>query len=341
MTIEVQEVDTRTAPEDLLREMHEYYIPMAAEWLPDDPPTPFERQAADWRAIRSDQAAPRWLLRDGGEIAASAVAWMNLEQDLDNSFGWIYVRPQDRGKGYARKLAGPLFDRVTEHKRRRFATYVKEGDAPEKLVERAGLKSAYREKRSRLVMADIDMTMMREWIERSGERAADYELLSLMSPFPDDVVDKYCELQFQMNTAPFEDYERDDEVITPKIWREQEEKNAASFYDVYTYVTVHKPTGDYVGSTSVQTDQLQPDQAWQWETVVHPDHRQLGLGRLLKASMIEKIVSDQPKVDRIDTWNAGSNEPMLNINVAMGFKPILITNTFQGDLAAAREKLRM
>lgn len=341
MSFEIQEVDTRSASEDLLREMHEYYLPLSAEMAPEDPPTPYERRAADWRQIRSDQALPRWLLRVDGGIVASAVAWVGLEQNLENGGGWVYVRPAERGKGYCRVLAGVVFDRLEDMGRRRFDTYVRDGYPAESLVEGAGLKPVYREKRSRLLVSDVDMEMMRSWVERAEERASDYELLPLQIPFPEDVVDKYCDLQFQMNTAPREDYEADDEVLTPKMWRETEAQSAASFHNLITYVAVHKPTGDYVGSTTIQTDQLQPEQAWQWETVVHPDHRNMGLGRLLKAAMIERLVTDWPKVERIDTWNAGSNEPMLNINIAMGFKPIVITNTYQGDLASARTALGM
>ncbi len=55
--------------------------------------------------------------------------------------------------------------------------------------------------------------------------------------------------------------------------------------------------------------------------------------------MMERVVADWPKVERIDTWNAGSNEPMLKINIAMGFKPLVITNMYQGDLATARRNL--
>jgi len=341
MAIRIQEVDTRTAPEDLLREMHEYYIPLSDELLPGDPPTPYERRAADWRRVRSDQSIPRWLLRDNGQIVASAVAWMNLEQNLENGFGWIYVRPADRGKGHARRLAERVFDRLEEHQRIRFDTYVIEGSPPATLCERAGLKMVYREKRSRTVIANIDMTMMRSWIERAGERGADYELLDLEMPFPDDVVDRYCELQFQMNTAPMEDYELDDEVLTPAMWREEERQVAASFNGFLTIVAVHRPSGEFVGSTSVQTDQLQPEQAWQAETIVHLDHRNKGLGRLLKASMIERVVRDWPKINRIDTTNAGSNRPMLNINEAMGYKTIQVTNAYQGDLSIARENLKV
>jgi hypothetical protein len=44
-------------------------------------------------------------------------------------------------------------------------------------------------------------------------------------------------------------------------------------------------------------------------------------------------------VTRVDTFNAGSNEPMLNINVAMGFRPIHLSRAWQGDLATARRRL--
>jgi GNAT superfamily N-acetyltransferase len=274
-----------------------------------------------------------------GEIAGSAVAWMNLEQNLSNGFGWIYVRPANRRQGLARILACALLDHLEDMGRKRLDTYVREGDPSERLAERAGLKPVYREKRSRLVIAGVDMERMRAWIDRADERAADYELLQLQAPFPNEVVEAYCELQFQMNTAPLEDMEMDDEVLTPEIWREQEQRSADSFHDLLTYIAVHRPSGEFVGSTTIQTDQLQPDLAWQWETVVHPDHRNKGLGRLLKAAMIERVVRDRPKVERIDTYNAGSNEPMMNINIAMGFKPIQITNTYQGDLVTVRENL--
>lgn len=339
MGIQIQEVDTPSAPESLLAEMHAYYVPLRAEELPDDPPMPFERQVADWRNIREDESVPRWLLRVDGEIAAVAVAFVNLEQNLDNAFARIHVRPDLRGRGLGGRLARPVFDFLAEDGRKRLSTYIVQGRPEAALLERLGLKSVYREQRSRLIVADVDMDLMNSWIERAAERASDYELIYLEMPFPDDVVEKYCELQFQMNTAPREDFEEDDQVITPEMWRDTEEKMSSSFHELHTYVAVYEPTGDFVGSTTINTDKLQPEQAWQWETVVHPGHRNRGLGRWLKGANIVKVVEERPKVDRIDTGNAGSNEPMLNINIAMGFKPILVTDAWQGDLTTARDRL--
>jgi GNAT superfamily N-acetyltransferase len=84
---------------------------------------------------------------------------------------------------------------------------------------------------------------------------------------------------------------------------------------------------------------LQPDLVEQMDTGVDPKHRNQGLGRWIKAAMALKLRDGYPQVRRIDTENAGSNEPMLNINIEMGFKPILIENVWQGDLATIRKNL--
>jgi GNAT superfamily N-acetyltransferase len=339
MGIQIQQVDTRSAPESLLAEMHEYYGLVRAEELPDDPLVPFERQVADWRNYREDESIPRWLLRVDGEIAAVAVAFISLDQNLDNAFARVHVRPELRRQGLGRRLAQPVLEFLSNGGRKRLSTYILEGNLEGDLLKKLGLKSVYRERRSRLVVADIDMVLMKSWIDRASERAWEYELLYLEMPFPDDVVDKYCELQFQMNTAPFEDFEQDDEVLTSEMWRDNEEKMTLSQHEIHTFVAIHKASGEFVGSTTLNTDKLQPDQAWQWETVVHPDHRNRGLGRWLKAANIVKVVEERPLMDRIDTWNAGSNEPMLNINIEMGFKQLLVTDQWQGDLETARERL--
>jgi GNAT superfamily N-acetyltransferase len=77
----------------------------------------------------------------------------------------------------------------------------------------------------------------------------------------------------------------------------------------------------------------------QWDTGVDPAHRNLGLGRWMKAAMAFYLRENHPEVERIDTENAGSNAPMLNLNIEMGFKPILVQNVWQGDLATVRRNL--
>ena len=52
------------------------------------------------------------------------------------------------------------------------------------------------------------------------------------------------------------------------------------------------------------------------------EHRNLGLGRWLKAANALRLLDERPEVTTIETWNAGVNAAMLAINHAMGFQPV-------------------
>lgn len=336
MALQIEQVDTRTASDALLEEMWHYYVEIFAEAVPDDPPEALSRTVANWRTPPPDSETPRWLLRSDGAIEAAAVAHIGLVDNLENGFGRIHVTAPQRGRGYARLLAVPLFDWLESKGRTRMHTAVVEGGTFDPFLERLGFKEAYHDQRSRLNLASLDRDLIRLWIDQAPERASDYELVELESPIPEDALARYCDILFQMNTAPREDFEEEDETMTPELWRRMEEMNRSTRYHLHTLVAVHRPSGVFAGSTSVAADLLDPAQGWQWETVVHPDHRQKGLGRWLKAAMIELIDRERPEMTRIDTENSTTNDAMLGINLAMGFKPISREVIWQGDLATAR-----
>ena len=338
MAAHVEHIDTTTAPESLLVELAALYDGLDAEELPGDPPTPLAKRIADWRMSFARFPINRWVLRSDGEIVGVAISQYDVEENLENGMGRIAVRPDQRGRGYGRMLATGVFDHLEKEDRTRFETWIKKGSPAEQLAERVGLKSVLSERRSRLLTAEVDRQLMRSWIDRAVERASDYELISMEAPFPEEHLQKYCDMMLIMNSAPLEDYEMEDEHITPEDWRDIEASVLAGQNSVLNLTAVHKPTGEFVGYTQVKTQGLQPELAWQWDTGVHPDHRNRGLGRWLKAAMMEKIVTEHPEVQRIDTENAGSNEPMLNINLAMGFEAIHEANAWQGDLATVRER---
>ncbi len=339
MALKIQEVDTRIAPESVLLEMHEYHLGLDAELLPDDPPTVAEQRLADWKHQAENEIIPRWLLREDGEIVGVAAAYMDKYEDLDNGFVRIHVRPDRRRRGFARRLAGPVFDRLEEENRKSLITEALDGAPWETKLEQLGLKKSFGDQRSRLWMADVDWDLMVHWIERAAERAADYRLLYLETPIPDEHLEDWCEVQNVMHTAPTEDLDFEFETWSPEKWRNHEQKQAAAGTKVIGYVAVHEPSHRFVGLSDIFVQKHQPEIAWQGDTGVHPDHRNRGLGRWLKAATIEKIRADHPSVDRIDTYNAGSNESMLSINVEMGYEPILLTNAWQGDLGVVRRRL--
>jgi GNAT superfamily N-acetyltransferase len=338
MSTHVELVDTRVAPEVTLRALHELYLTRDAELLPDDPPVPWEQRLVDWRNLLDSEVIPRWALWQGPQVVATSGVYMDLEQNLENAFGWVYVHPDHRGSGHGREVASSMFEAAEKDGRIRFAFQLNEGRPEEQLLKRAGMKSAYREQLSRLSFPDVDWSLMELWVERAAERAPDYELLFLPSPIEEKHLEALCELHLVMNTAPREDYEEEDEMTTPELWRDIEAKEGRKSRDVLTYVARHE-SGEFAGYTTVAYHRLQPDLVWQWDTGVDPKHRNKGLGRWVKAAMASTLRSEYPTVRRIDTFNAGSNQPMLNINIEMGFKPVLVQNVWQGDLATVRERL--
>jgi len=249
------------------------------------------------------------------------------------------VRNSDRGRGFARTLASPMLDLVEEWTRTRLACEMREGSASAALAERAGMKNAFHSLRSRLILAELDWGLVDQWVEKAPERASDYELIFLPPPIADEYLQAYCDVHYVMNSAPLEDYERDPEVVTPAMWRALEDFDRKRHTEFVVYVARHKPSGDFVGLTELIYQKLNPTQAWQADTGVHSDHREKGLGRWLKAAMLQRVRDDYPLVDRIDTGNAGSNAPMLNINITLGFKPIVMNHVWQGDVATIRERL--
>lgn len=339
MGIEIERVDPDSMSDASLEELARLYDVLEAEYLPDDPPVPVEKRIVDWGMSFARFPARRWALRADGRLVAVAVTQYDTEENLTNGTARVSVHPEHRGKGYARLLATTALDHLGEMGRTRVDTWIVEGSTAEALAEKLGLEAVLVERRSRLLIDELDLGLMRAWIERASQRASDYELVAMTAPFPEESLQRYCDMMYIMNSAPLEDYEMEEEHITPENWRDIESRVLAGHNNILNLTAVHKPTGEYVGYTQVKTQDLQPDLAWQWDTGVHPDHRNKGLGRWLKAAMVIGLVERYPRVRRIDTENAGSNEPMLNINRAMGFEPLYDVRIWQGELQTVRERL--
>jgi GNAT superfamily N-acetyltransferase len=206
-------------------------------------------------------------------------------------------------------------------------------------MKRLGMRHSMTVRRSRLKMADVDWDLMDRWIEKARERATDYELVRFESRVSDEHLEQWARIKNVMNTAPREELEAADFDMTPGKWRAEEDTADIRGDDYFAIGALHRPTGEFAGLTDVFLPRHFPQQAWQEDTGVDPAHRNKGLGRWLKAEMITWIATDRPEVERIDTHNAGSNEPMLAINVEMGFKPVLIENVWQGTVDEIRAKL--
>lgn len=337
MSPTIEQIDTRSAPEENLAALHELHLQWDLERQPGHPEMPWLHRLADWRNVSSFEEVPRWVAFDGGRAIATSGVYLHTTQDLDNAWGWVYVHPDRRGHGLGRELVRPTVAYSEDRARERYGVGVPKGSQYGSIPVRAGMKAVYDERVSRLRTADLDHALMESWIEASVERAAGYELLFLPMPIPAEHRKRMIEVTEVMNTAPLEDLEEDPFHWDDELLRDVEERAALKGELIHTCVARERSTGDFVGFTTLVYQRLYPVVAQQWDTGVDPRHRNLGLGRWLKAAMILQFLGEHPEVEIVETENAESNAPMLNINVAMGFKPALEDIIYQGKTSAVAQ----
>jgi hypothetical protein len=75
-----------------------------------------------------------------------------------------------------------------------------------------------------------------------------------------------------------------------------------------------------------------PENAEQHDTSVVRAHRGHRLGLLLKADMLDWLAESQPQVTSIETWNAESNDAMIGVNEALGYRAMGRALLFQRSL---------
>ena len=90
-----------------------------------------------------------------------------------------------------------------------------------------------------------------------------------------------------------------------------------------------KQTGKFAGYTEVFWNPNRPQIIVQGITGVFPQYRNKGLGRWLKAEMLDKILKERSQAKFIRTENADSNAPMMKINHELGFRPYIANCIWQ------------
>ncbi|WP_380167178.1 GNAT family N-acetyltransferase [Jannaschia sp. R86511] len=87
--------------------------------------------------------------------------------------------------------------------------------------------------------------------------------------------------------------------------------------------------GRMVAFSEMGRDRRNPLLAYQFDTIVDPDHRGHRLGMLVKQAALRRLGEAMAEVERVQTWNALENGPMLRVNRAMGFVPVGLYSLYQ------------
>ncbi len=269
--------------------------------------------------------AKRYFALSGDEIAGTFGTFIEYE----NSPGYdtnkhilnveFAVLKAHRRKGIGTSFLRKTLSLMEEHDKS-VLTLGTEEDEGHAFLSAIGAQEKMVGAENRLYLEGVDWDMVGRWVAEGRERSPETELIFYENRIPEEKFEEISPvLTALLNTMPWDDLEHGDIVFTPELFKEQYERLDELKGEHHTYIT-RETDGTISGMTDVTWVPQLPHQIGQQFTGVHPDHRGRGLGKWLKASMLEFIRSRYPEAKYIATGNANSNDPMLAINKKLGFK---------------------
>ncbi|WP_257643147.1 hypothetical protein [Micrococcus luteus] len=106
---------------------------------------------------------------------------------------------------------------------------------------------------------------------------------------------------------------------------------------LFRTVARHRGSGRIVGLNELVAPRSRADGLIdQWDTIVLPEHRGHRLGMRVKAANLLAVRRALPEARAIITWNAEENRPMLDVNEALGFRPVLVEAAMEAQAPLQR-----
>jgi GNAT superfamily N-acetyltransferase len=195
-----------------------------------------------------------------------------------------------------------------------------------------GLDAAMDEVKRRQDLVTLDRSLLDRERAVAEAAAPDYELVRLPAEVPDELLPAVVDMLSAINDAPNEELDIEDEVFSAERYRDFRAGQAAHGRRIYQLAARHRATGVLAGHTVVGVDEQTPFYGHQYDTSVLRDHRGHRLGLLLKLGMVQWLAEAEPQLRTLDTWNTASNQHMIAVNEALGYRIVAKATAFQRHL---------
>ena len=323
----VEDIDRETVGEDA-------YEPEDPDW-----------HAASWRTHNGRQVA--WAVVEDDRVVAFATVWLSsrdnthlAELDFGTALG-------HRGRGHGRALLDRVLELVRAEGRDTVvagtgvrpdpedAWHLHERAVADASVTRQGLPGpgtsfaraagavvVQTEVRSQ-VRLPVDPDVLAAVEAEVGRHADGYTTRAWTGRPPEHLLTDRAVLAARMSTDP----PLGDVDWRPEVWDADRVRDTYADWaerglTVVGAGAVHETTGRLVAFSEIGRDRRKPGVAYQLDTIVVPEHRGHRLGIVVKAANLRAVEAAMPEVERVQTWNALENGPMLRVNRAMGFVPV-------------------
>lgn len=335
-SINIKPYDVRESSQAEYASLNKHNNILRHESQPDDPPIPLEEMILNLKNLPPFVDVKMWCAWDANQdeiIAQGNVALLRLEENKHLSQIDITVRPDYRRQGIGKQLLALVSEAARTDQRRLLLTSTFDRiPAGEAFMKHLGAQKGLEGHVNQLRMDELDHSMIHRWLERGNALDTEFELGLWEGPYPEDQLLAVTQLIELTNQQPFGDIEINDVHLTPEQVRQTEQQLFARGSQRWTFYVIDKSNGKFAGYTETVWNPNRPEILMQDMTGVFPEYRNKGLGRWLKAAMLEKVVGERPQVKYIRTGNADSNAAMLKINNELGFKPYMASIFWQIEI---------
>ena len=280
-----------------------------------------------------DGEPPRVFLATDGEQTLGGGELHTSEYD-NLKLAWLEVKvhPEHRRDGRGSTLLDFLVEQTLAAGRTSIGADGWESESTRCFAARHGLDVKSLAVNRRQFLAELDWATLDGLHDEAAPRAAAYELVRWPRRTPDDELPALAAMTGAINDAPLDDLEIEDEVFTPGRVRAYEHAHEARGILLHRLVARHRETGELAGQTVVGVDEERPELGDQHDTSVVAAHRGHRLGLVLKIGLLRWLREEQPRLETIDTWNAASNDHMIGVNEALGYRVMGRALAFQRSL---------
>jgi GNAT superfamily N-acetyltransferase len=286
----------------------------------------------------------RHVARSGADVVGAVELAMPVKDNRHLVELTLEVHPDHRRRGVGTALLAFAERRAAERGRDTLlASAVERLDGGPRLDESGrrfaaarGYKVVDREIHRRNDLALADEEALARLHDAAWEHAAGYELVqSVERAVPDDLVEGIAHLCERMYTDPPTGEELD---IRPAVFdaarlRDYERTRERRAQMQVVSAVRHIETGVVAGYTFILVNPGDDEHAWQDDTIVLPEHRGRRLGTILKIANQRLLLRHRPAMRYVHTWNAEVNDRMIEINEAMGYRPVCRDLAVQKKLA--------
>jgi GNAT superfamily N-acetyltransferase len=302
----VEEIDARTAPDEVLRAFWEIELACHDETNPGEPPRSADEAIAFLRFQPTTHTSCHWL--GTGGFASLSVHGPTA------AFVRLLVRPDCRRRGVGSALAAAVLARCRELDVR--AVHGHHATPAGAAFARAlGAVDGQRVVRSLLALPQAELPEPR--------LPAGWSLVTWLRRVPDEHLEALVRVRLAMDDAPAPDgmdypswtaeRQRASEESLRRRDREMRVTVALRDDEIGAFTELRVSRGSTLGFTD--------------DTGTAAPYRRQGLARAVKVESLRRLRDDHPEVEVVVTDNAEENTVMRHVNESVGFRPTLVEVT--------------